>query len=439
MLAAAAPLGRGADRDPPTTAGVQRLGPTATPRDLAALREFVVDAAAAAAPTAVTPRATGGVRRRRRTPTTAWPRCTRLAERTPRRRRSTCRSAPRATRRPPRCSTALASSGTERWLPAVDRHAGVPRGRERLVRARRFGVDGRARTRSPRASGTKELVAGLPHWLRLRDPGRDTVLYPAGQLPVLRHGRHARRLPGGAGAGRRPVAPRSRRRSTRPTPRGRCACGSNTPGQPRGRARRPRLPWPSGGGRTACRCSPTSATSSSPGTGRPGRRASGRTILSSGTDGVVAVHSLSKRSNLAGLRVGFYAGDAELVHYLQRGAQARRVHGARARRRPPAVAALGDQAHVDVQRGRYRHRLEPHGGRPRRHRPRRARCRAGGFYLWVPAPDGDAWALRRAAGRPSWASSCSPGEFYGAAHPDHVRVAVVQPDDRIDLVVRRAG
>ena len=42
-----------------------------------------------------------------------------------------------------------------------------------------------------------------------------------------------------------------------------------------------------------------------------------RTILSSGTDGVVALHSLSKRSNLAGARVGFYAGDAELVYYLQ--------------------------------------------------------------------------------------------------------------------------
>ena len=42
----------------------------------------------------------------------------------------------------------------------------------------------------------------------------------------------------------------------------------------------------------------------------------GRTILEAGTEGVVAVHSLSKRSNLAGLRVGFYAGDPELVGLL---------------------------------------------------------------------------------------------------------------------------
>src|SRR5690606_35148347 len=39
----------------------------------------------------------------------------------------------------------------------------------------------------------------------------------------------------------------------------------------------------------------------------------GRTVLEHGADGVLAVHSLSKRSNLAGARAGFYAGDAELV------------------------------------------------------------------------------------------------------------------------------
>ncbi len=56
-----------------------------------------------------------------------------------------------------------------------------------------------------------------------------------------------------------------------------------------------------------------------PGDGRAtprARRGAGRTILEHGTDGVLAVHSLSKRSNLAGVRAGFYAGDAELVSYL---------------------------------------------------------------------------------------------------------------------------
>ena len=64
-----------------------------------------------------------------------------------------------------------------------------------------------------------------------------------------------------------------------------------------------------------------------------------RTILEHGLDGVVAVHSLSKRSNLAGLRVGFYAGDAELCSYLQEVRKhvghAGARPGAGRRRRPP--------------------------------------------------------------------------------------------------------
>jgi len=42
-----------------------------------------------------------------------------------------------------------------------------------------------------------------------------------------------------------------------------------------------------------------------------------RTILEYGSGGVLAVHSSSKRSNLAGLRAGFYAGDAAIVSYLR--------------------------------------------------------------------------------------------------------------------------
>ncbi len=96
---------------------------------------------------------------------------------------------------------------------------------------------------------------------------------------------------------------------------------------------------PPGAGPTVFPYSATSATPSSPGTGRA------HTILESGLDGVVAVHSLSKRSNLAGLRIGFYAGDAELVSYLQ---EVRKHVGMLVPGPVQAAAtvALGDDDHV---------------------------------------------------------------------------------------------
>src|SRR5206468_5960166 len=81
------------------------------------------------------------------------------------------------------------------------------------------------------------------------------------------------------------------------------------------------------------------------------------TILRSGVDGVLAVHSLSKRDNFAGARIGFYAGDPELVHYLR---EVRKHVGFM----PPgpvqsaAVLALDDDAHVEQQRARYLNRLQ---------------------------------------------------------------------------------
>ena len=60
----------------------------------------------------------------------------------------------------------------------------------------------------------------------------------------------------------------------------------------------------------------------------------------------------------------------------------------------------------------------------------------GAFYLWAPAPDGDAWAF---AERLAVDGGClvSPGDLYGAAGGGHVRVAVVQPAERLRLVGER--
>jgi aspartate/methionine/tyrosine aminotransferase len=61
---------------------------------------------------------------------------------------------------------------------------------------------------------------------------------------------------------------------------------------------------------------------------------------------------------------------------------------------------------------------------------------AGGFYLWFDA--GDGWAFTERLAKEGGVL-VSPGEFYGPTVAPYVRVAVVQPDDRIDLVVERLG
>ena len=160
-----------------------------------------------------------------------------------------------------------------------------------------------------------------------------------------------------------------------------------------------------------------------------------RTILHHGLEGVLGVHSLSKRSNLAGGRVGFYAGDPELVGFLR---EVRKHAGfmVPAPIQAAGVAALGDEAHVDVQRERYRTRLESLRAVFAEALGIDVAMPGGGFYLWIPAPGGDAWALTESLAVTGGAI-VSPGEFYGNAGAGHVRVAAVQPDDRIALVVER--
>jgi aspartate/methionine/tyrosine aminotransferase len=159
----------------------------------------------------------------------------------------------------------------------------------------------------------------------------------------------------------------------------------------------------------------------------------GRSILETGLDGVVAVHSLSKRSNLAGVRVGFYAGDGELVTYLQ---EVRKHVGLMVPGPAQAagIAALDDDEHVERQRARYWDRLglmadvlSKWSGEP-------VALPEGAFYLWIPTNDGWAYAERLAA---DGGALVSPGEFYGVDGTPFVRVAVVQPDDQIRAVADR--
>jgi aspartate/methionine/tyrosine aminotransferase len=160
------------------------------------------------------------------------------------------------------------------------------------------------------------------------------------------------------------------------------------------------------------------------------------TVLREGTSGLLALHSLSKRDNFAGARIGFYAGDRDLIHYLR---EVRKHAGLM----PPgpvqaaAVVALGDDAHVEAQRERYLGRLRrlveilAAAGYE-------ATLPDGAFYLWVPAPAGGAWTAARDLASKA-GIVVSPGEFYGLAGTDHFRVAAVQPDERIELAAKRVG
>ena len=312
---------------------------------------------------------------------------------------------------------ALARSGAERGYPAS---IGSVAYREAAARwmARRLGIEVDPADVAA-CVGTKELVAGVPQWLRLRRPDLDTVLYPAISYPTYAMGATL--------AGCRSVPYRDLV-DIDPADAARALClWVNVPGNPTGELGD--LGAAASWGRErgvpvlSDECYVEFTWDGPP-----------RTILAHGHEGVVAVHSLSKRSNLAGARAGVYAGDPALVRYL---AEVRKHAGFMVPGpvQAAAVAAWDDDDHVDEQRGRYRRRLDAMAaalGKAGIDAP----IPSGAFYLWVPAPDGDAWALARQLVETGGAL-VSPGEFYGPAGAGFVRVAVVQPDDRIALVADR--
>jgi succinyldiaminopimelate transaminase len=150
--------------------------------------------------------------------------------------------------------------------------------------------------------------------------------------------------------------------------------------------------------------------------------------------GLIAVHSLSKRSNLAGYRAGFVAGDPALVGELL----AVRKHAGMIVPAPvqaAMAAALGDESHVAEQRARYA---------ARRAVLRSALESAGfeishseaGLYLWATRGE-DCWkTVDRLAERGILAA---PGAFYGPSAQQHVRIALTATDERVAAAVERLG
>ena len=154
-------------------------------------------------------------------------------------------------------------------------------------------------------------------------------------------------------------------------------------------------------------------------------------------DGLLIVHSLSKRSNLAGYRAAFVAGDPAVVGELL----AVRKNLGLIVPGPIQVAmaaALADDAHAGEQHARYA---------ARRAKLRDALVHAGfaidhseaSLYLW-------SRRLTGAGGESCWDTVdwlaergilAAPGDFYGPAGKEHVRIAFTATDERIDAAVER--
>ena len=294
---------------------------------------------------------------------------------------------------------------------------------------RRAGVEVDPASEIIACIGTKEFVASLPHYLSLRDPSRDTILYPAVAYPTYEMGATLARLrsvPVALHANWHidldAISPEDAKRAL--------VLWLNYPGNPTstvaGAAEMARIvEW--GRDHGVLIASDECYFEFS------GQEAAA-TALGTGNEGVIAVHSVSKRSNLAGFRAGFIAGDEGLVKYLG----AVRKHAGLMVPGPvqaAAAAVLDDDEHVDIQRARYaerralmidglaKHGLNHEGG-------------SALFYLWLRSIDGvDGWTL--AARLAESGLIVAPGDLYGAPGVEHVRLALTQPTERLQLALER--
>lgn len=149
-------------------------------------------------------------------------------------------------------------------------------------------------------------------------------------------------------------------------------------------------------------------------------------------DGVLAIYSLSKQSNMAGYRAAFAAGDAGTLARLT----TVRKHAGLMLPAPlqtAMIAALGDDEHVAAQKELYRNRralllpaLEHAGFALDRSE--------AGLYLWV-TEGRDAWeSIGRLA---DLGVLAGPGTFYGDFYPQHIRLSLTATDERISAAAER--
>ena len=307
-------------------------------------------------------------------------------------------------------------------FPGYPTTIGLPETRQACLDwlARRFGVTGLGLDGVLPTVGSKELIAGLPTFLGL-GPG-DLVVQPALAYPTYEVG--------AALAGAEIVATDS---LTALGPRNPALVWVNSPSNPTGRVLpakhlRKVVDWCRERGALLvsdecyleCAWESESVSVLHP------------EVNGGSLEGILTVHSLSKRSNLAGYRCAFVAGDPAVVGELlavrknlgliMPGPQQRAM-----------VAALDDDAHVDAQHARY----------AARRTTLRGALESAGFridhseaalYLWA-TRDEDSWDTV------AWLAErgilVAPGAFYGAAGNRHVRVAFTATDERIAAAAAR--
>ncbi|MCW5951981.1 MAG: succinyldiaminopimelate transaminase [Propionibacteriaceae bacterium] len=268
--------------------------------------------------------------------------------------------------------------------------------------------------------GTKELVAWLPTLLGLSEA--DTVVYPEIAYPTYEVGARIARC--------RPVACDDPAAVAALRPK---LIWINSPANPHGRILSPdeTRAWV-GAARSA-----GAVLASDECYGEFGWDAEPVSVLDprvngGSLEGLLAVHSLSKRSNAAGYRAGFIAGDPVLAGPLL---EVRKHAGLMvpAPIQAAMVALLGDAEHVVDQRERYLRRrrvlrpaLETAGYR--------VEFSEGSLYLWCTRGESCRASVDRLA---SLGILAAPGDFYGTPGEQFVRVALTATDERIEAAAQR--
>ena len=314
---------------------------------------------------------------------------------------------------------ALADAAAEPGYPAT---AGTPALRRSAVAAlhRRYGITGVAEEAVLPVIGSKELIAWLPTLLGV-GPG-DLVAVPELAYPTYEVGA---RLAGAA-----VIAADS---PTRLGPQSPAILYLNSPGNPTGRVLgidqlRTVVAWARQHGALVVsdECYLGLAWDAEP------HSVLHPQVCDGDHTGLLAVHSLSKTSSMAGYRAAFVAGDAAVVAELL----AVRKHAGMMVPGPvqaAMVAALDDDEHQVLQRERY----------GRRRRMLLAAFPAAGFTIEHSEAGLYLWATRGEPCRDTVESLAhqgilvAPGDFYGPAGARHVRIALTATDERVQTAVGR--